>query len=89
MQCAKPADFDLDLCHALTENQQDSTLFLDNDFHNIGIGILRHRVAPLAQQHSARSRCSQRRLRYDVVHRATFDHNRLPPLVIPQLPAPP
>ena len=38
------------LCHALTENQQDTTLFIDNDFHNIGIGILRHNVAPLAQR---------------------------------------
>jgi cytochrome c peroxidase len=38
------------LCHALTENERDTTLFIDNDFHNIGIGILRHRVAPLAQQ---------------------------------------
>ncbi len=38
------------LCHALTETQRDPTLFMDNDFHNIGIGILRHRVAPLAQQ---------------------------------------
>jgi cytochrome c peroxidase len=38
------------LCHALTENQRDATLFIDNDFHNIGIGILRHRVGPLAQQ---------------------------------------
>jgi cytochrome c peroxidase len=38
------------LCHALTENQRDATLFMDNDFHNIGIGILRHHVAPLAQQ---------------------------------------
>jgi cytochrome c peroxidase len=38
------------LCHALTDNQLDTTLFMDNDFHNIGIGILRHRVAPLAQQ---------------------------------------
>jgi cytochrome c peroxidase len=28
----------------------DATLFIDNDFHNIGIGILRHHVAPLAQQ---------------------------------------
>ena len=37
------------LCHALTDNQPDATLFIDNDFHNIGIGILRHRVAPLAQ----------------------------------------
>ena len=38
------------LCHALTEDQRDATLFIDNDFHNIGIGILRHRVGPLAQQ---------------------------------------
>ncbi len=38
------------LCHALTDNQRDVTLFTDNDFHNIGIGILRHRVGPLAQQ---------------------------------------
>ena len=38
------------LCHALTETQRDPTLFMDNDFHNIGIGILRHHVGPLAQQ---------------------------------------
>jgi cytochrome c peroxidase len=38
------------LCHALTTEQRDATVFTDNDFHNIGIGILRHRVAPLAQQ---------------------------------------
>jgi cytochrome c peroxidase len=38
------------LCHALTDNQRDTTVFTDNDFHNIGIGILRHRVGPLAQQ---------------------------------------
>jgi cytochrome c peroxidase len=37
-------------CHALTDNHRDATLFLDNDFHNVGIGILRHRVGPLAQQ---------------------------------------
>ncbi len=37
-------------CHALTETQRDPTLFMDNDFHNIGIGILRHHVGPLAQQ---------------------------------------
>lgn len=37
-------------CHALTDNQPDPAVFIDNDFHNIGIGILRHRVAPLAQQ---------------------------------------
>jgi cytochrome c peroxidase len=38
------------LCHALTDKQQDVTVFTDNDFHNIGIGIIRHRVVPLAQQ---------------------------------------
>jgi cytochrome c peroxidase len=38
------------LCHALTDNQPDTTLFMDDDFHNIGIGILRHHVTPLAQQ---------------------------------------
>jgi cytochrome c peroxidase len=38
------------LCHALADNQRDATLFIDNDFHNIGIGILRHHVVPLAQQ---------------------------------------
>ena len=38
------------LCHALTDNQRDTTLFMDNDFHNIGVGILRHDVGPLAQQ---------------------------------------
>jgi cytochrome c peroxidase len=38
------------LCHALTDNQRDATLFMDNDFHNIGVGILRHHVAPLAEQ---------------------------------------
>jgi len=38
------------LCHALTDKERDVTVFTDNDFHNIGIGILRHRVAPLARQ---------------------------------------
>jgi cytochrome c peroxidase len=38
------------LCHALTDKRRDVTVFTDNDFHNIGIGILRHRVRPLAQQ---------------------------------------
>jgi cytochrome c peroxidase len=38
------------LCHALTEKQQDVTVFTDNDFHNIGIGIIRHHVVPLAQE---------------------------------------
>jgi cytochrome c peroxidase len=38
------------LCHALTDQQRDVTVFTDNYFHNIGIGILRHHVVPLAQQ---------------------------------------
>jgi cytochrome c peroxidase len=38
------------LCHALTDNQRDVTVFTDNDFHNIGIGIIRHNVVLLAQQ---------------------------------------
>jgi cytochrome c peroxidase len=38
------------LCHALTDNQRDVTVFTDNDFHNIGVGIIRHRVVPLASQ---------------------------------------
>ena len=38
------------LCHALTDNQRDVTVFTDNDFHNIGIGIIRHNVVSLAQQ---------------------------------------
>src|SRR6266567_2686348 len=37
-------------CHALTETQRDVTLFTDNDFHNIGIGIIRHDVVALARQ---------------------------------------
>lgn len=35
-------------CHALTEDNRDPTYFTDNDFHNIGIGIIRHDVVPLA-----------------------------------------
>jgi len=38
------------LCHALTDKERDVTVFTDNDFHNIGIGIIRHRVVPLALQ---------------------------------------
>jgi cytochrome c peroxidase len=37
-------------CHALSDDKRDVSLFIDNDFHNIGIGILRHHVVPLAQQ---------------------------------------
>jgi len=35
-------------CHALTDQTQDVTYFTDNDFHNIGVGIIRHNVATLA-----------------------------------------
>ena len=37
-------------CHALTETERDVTLFTDNDFHNIGIGIIRHNVSALARR---------------------------------------
>jgi cytochrome c peroxidase len=37
-------------CHALTEDTRDVTNFTDNDFHNIGIGIIRHNVVALARQ---------------------------------------
>jgi cytochrome c peroxidase len=37
-------------CHALTEEKRDATTFTDNDFHNIGIGIIRHNVVALARQ---------------------------------------
>ena len=37
-------------CHALTDTAPDTTNFTDNDFHNIGIGIIRHNVVALARQ---------------------------------------
>jgi cytochrome c peroxidase len=37
-------------CHALTDTTTIPSTFTDNDFHNIGIGILRHRVVELARQ---------------------------------------
>ncbi|HWO44911.1 MAG TPA: cytochrome c peroxidase, partial [Methylomirabilota bacterium] len=37
-------------CHALSDNERHETLFMDNDFHNIGVGILRHHVAQSARQ---------------------------------------
>jgi cytochrome c peroxidase len=37
-------------CHALSEEKRDVTTFIDNDFHNIGIGIIRHNVVALARQ---------------------------------------
>jgi cytochrome c peroxidase len=37
-------------CHALTKDQKDVTNFTDRQFHNIGIGIIRHNVVALARQ---------------------------------------
>src|SRR6266446_9349290 len=37
-------------CHALSEKKRDATYFTDNDFHDIGIGIIRHNVVALACQ---------------------------------------
>jgi cytochrome c peroxidase len=37
-------------CHALTEDKRDVSNFIDNDFHNIGIGIIRHDVVALARK---------------------------------------
>ena len=37
-------------CHALSEDKRDVTYFTDNDFHNIGIGIIRHNVVGLARR---------------------------------------
>ena len=35
-------------CHALREDKRDPTFFIDKDFHNIGIGIIRHNVVALS-----------------------------------------
>jgi cytochrome c peroxidase len=32
-------------CHASSEEKRDPTYFMDRDFHNIGIGIIKHNVA--------------------------------------------
>jgi len=37
-------------CHALTDTQRDVTNLIDNDFHNIGILFVQHKVLPLARQ---------------------------------------
>jgi cytochrome c peroxidase len=37
-------------CHALTEKERDVTNFTDFDYHNIGIGIIRHNVVALARK---------------------------------------
>jgi cytochrome c peroxidase len=41
------------LCHALSSKVRDPSTFTDNDFHNIGIGIIRHNVVPLARKAEA------------------------------------
>lgn len=37
-------------CHALSETKRDTSNFTDNDFHNIGVMIVRHDVVRLARQ---------------------------------------
>jgi cytochrome c peroxidase len=37
-------------CHARDEKMPDPTNFTDNDFHNIGVGIVRHKVVALARR---------------------------------------
>src|SRR5258706_1052740 len=37
-------------CHALTETKRNPTFFTDNDFHNIGILTVHHKVVDLAAQ---------------------------------------
>jgi len=37
-------------CHALTDTARDVTNLVDNDFHNIGVLIVRHNVVALARQ---------------------------------------
>src|SRR6266536_4340226 len=36
-------------CHALTDTTRDVTNLIDNDFHNIGILFVQHKVVPLAR----------------------------------------
>lgn len=38
------------LCHALTDKTRDVTVFTDNDFHNIGIGVARNPIVPLVRR---------------------------------------
>jgi cytochrome c peroxidase len=42
------------LCHALTDKTPDPTFFIDHDFHNIGIGVIRHNVVALACEAKAK-----------------------------------
>jgi cytochrome c peroxidase len=41
-------------CHAVTETRRDPTFFIDNQFHNTGIGIVQHNVVALACSAQAR-----------------------------------
>jgi cytochrome c peroxidase len=44
-------------CHALTEQKRNPVFFMDKDFHNIGVGILRH---IWSRRHTRRSKRSIR-----------------------------
>ena len=37
-------------CHALTDTERDVTNFIDNDFHNVGVLVIKHNVVALARQ---------------------------------------
>jgi cytochrome c peroxidase len=37
-------------CHALSEKERDVTNFTDFDYHNVGVGIVRHNVVALARK---------------------------------------
>jgi cytochrome c peroxidase len=41
-------------CHALTDTRRDPTFFIDQQFHNTGIGIVQHNVVALACKAQAR-----------------------------------
>src|SRR5258708_15562530 len=43
------------LCHALADTTTRPTRFTDDQFHNIGLLILRHNVAPLSRHAAQRS----------------------------------
>jgi cytochrome c peroxidase len=47
-------------CHALPDETPDLTNFKDDDFHNIGVLIVRHHVVPLARSSHASARCPGR-----------------------------
>jgi len=42
------------LCHAVSDTKRDPTFFMDQDVHNIGVGIIRHDVVALACQAEAK-----------------------------------